>query len=122
MVQTSIYSGQNVNRAVIGSLAIAVMVLATMPAMAEDNSYDLLLRLSLILGSEKACGLQFNKSAIYEYIDENVSGDVSFVPMLKSLTEGNADSVAELSPDELAAHCNQVRRAAANLGFMGDEK
>jgi hypothetical protein len=52
--------------------------------------------------------LAANKSAIYQYIDKNVNGDASFIPMLKSLTEGNASSIAALSGDELAAHCGQV--------------
>jgi hypothetical protein len=103
------------------AIMITAMILAATPVRAEE-SYDLLLRLSLILASEKACGLQLNKSAIYQFIDKNVNGDVGFVPMLKSLTEGNADSIAALSPDELAAHCSQVRRAAANLGFMENSK
>jgi hypothetical protein len=38
--------------------------------------------------------LAANKSAIYQYIDKNVNGDASFIPMLKSLTEGNASSIA----------------------------
>jgi hypothetical protein len=104
------------------AIIITAMILAATPVRAEDSSYDILMRLSLILGSEKACGLQLNKSAIYQYIDKNVNGDASFVLSLKSLTEGNASSIAALSRDELAAHCSQVRRAAAKLGFIGNEK
>jgi hypothetical protein len=84
-------------------LIITVMIAAT-PAMAEDSSYDTLLLLSPILGSEKACGLQLNKSAIYQYIDKNVNGDAGFIPMLKTSTEGYMSMIATLSSVELAAH------------------
>jgi hypothetical protein len=79
------------------------------------------MRLSLILGSEKSCGLQLNKSAIYQYIDQNVNGDAAFVPQLKALTEANTSIIAKFSHDELAVHCGQVRTAAAKLGFIGDD-
>lgn len=104
------------------ALIVTAMILAATPVMAEDSSYDTLLLLSPILGSEKACGLQLNKSAIYQYIDKNVNGDAGFIPMLKTSTEGIASTIAALSGAELAAHCSQVRRAAAKLGFLGNEK
>jgi hypothetical protein len=51
-----------------------------------------------------------------------LNGDAGFIPTLKSLTEGIASTIAALSGAELAAHCSQVRRAAAKLGFIGNEK
>jgi hypothetical protein len=42
------------------TMLITAMILTAAPVRAEDSSYDILLRLSPILGSEKACGLQLN--------------------------------------------------------------
>jgi hypothetical protein len=103
-------------------MLITAMILTAAPVRAEDSSYDILLRLSPILGSEKACGLQLNKSAIYQYIDKNVNGDANFVLQLKVLSEDNTRMIVALSAADLAAHCSQVRRAAAKLGFMDSSR
>jgi hypothetical protein len=101
-------------------MRIAVLLalsLVSIPARAFDPNLDY--QLATILGSEEACGLKYDQSAIESFINKNVDPkDMSFAGSLVNLTNGVKFQIQSMSESSLTAHCTQIRRVAKQYGFV----
>lgn len=72
-----------------------------------------------LLGSEQACDLVFDQTAVAAYIDKTVpADDMEFPPMLDMMTRGTEVQVGEMTQSRKTAHCRQVERAAKANGMI----
>jgi hypothetical protein len=101
----------------LAGIATAVAVVGITSVYGEDST-RVALNLGSVLGSEKACGLAYDREAINRFIAEHVSAtDMSFPSSLNVLTEGTKNQIESMSESSLTAHCTQIRRIAKQYGF-----
>jgi hypothetical protein len=99
-------------------LALAACLIA-MPALAYEPATNVAVDLAGILGSEEACDLVINPDAVKAYIAERVDPAViDFASDLRTLSQGAAYNIGQLSPVALVAHCEAVKRSAAHYGLI----
>lgn len=66
-------------------MGIALATILAVPAMAGEPNYEVANGLASVLGSEQACGLKYDQSAIERYVAKKVGvDDMSFPLLLKS--------------------------------------
>jgi hypothetical protein len=82
------------------------------------DSMQIAMDLGSVLGSEEACGLEFDQSAIAGFIEDKVAADdMSFASNLQTMTMGQEYQLADYSKSALTAHCTQISRVAKSYGF-----
>jgi hypothetical protein len=93
------------------------------PAIADDNpqlvdAEKVTVTLGPVLGSETACGLEYDVDVIKNFIIKHVdAGNAWFPDLLQSATTAWEITTKEMSPSRLAIHCVQIRRVAKQYGF-----
>jgi len=102
-------------------IIFAIAVSAT-PAISQSfESMQLAMNLGTVLGSEEACGLQYDQSAISAWIDQNVEpSDMEFASSLNMMTGGTRYAIEDMSQSALTAHCRTIERTARHFGFVHD--
>jgi hypothetical protein len=77
-------------------------------------------QLAEIIGSEKDCALNFDKSGIEAFIVKNVpADDLEFARTLETYTWLAGLKLDKMgSSTQLAAHCFQIKRSAEALGLL----
>jgi hypothetical protein len=100
--------------------ALVLVAVLAAPAAAQDlQSMKLSNELGTVLGSEEACGLTFDRTAIERFIETRVkANDMGFANLLNSMTRGTRIQIKEMSEAHKAAHCAQTRRVARTNGFV----
>jgi hypothetical protein len=68
-------------------MGIALATILAVPAMAGEPNYEVANGLASVLGSEQACGLKYDQSAIERYVAKIGVDDMSFPLLLKSITD-----------------------------------
>ena len=97
-------------------MAVPALVTAT-TALAADRSYSSE-SLVMLLSSEKACDLAYEKEAIEAYV-KHFADQQQSIPNLGSEVALQRDYVIKvMTPSTLIAHCAQVRSAAKLYGFI----
>lgn len=97
---------------------IATVILV--PSIAEAKSNRGLAKLMApVLASETYCGLEYNQSAIVDWIDRNsIPGDLNFIKQLSARTNLEDVLTRQKSGGILTAHCRAIKRAAEHYGLM----
>ena len=96
---------------------LAALSLVSKSVRAFDSNVDY--QLATILGSEEACGLKYDQSAIESFINKKVDPkDMSFAASLSNMTDGIKFEIKSMSESSLTAHCTQIRRVAKHYGFV----
>lgn len=102
-------------------MGIVLAAIFAVPATAGVPNFEVANGLASVLGSEQACGLKYDQSAIERYVAKKVGADdMSFPLLLKSITEGVKAQIAGMSQSELTAHCTQICRTAKYYGFVAE--
>lgn len=104
----------------IKSLFLAALVLAT-PALADSDMDMMKLAngLGSVLASEEPCHLAYDQSAIQAFIAKKADPEnLTFAPMLNTMTTGIGLQIADMSPSALTAHCAAITRTAVAYGFI----
>ena len=97
---------------------VALTLVSTSLAHA-GSSTDIADQLGQVLGSEKGCALDYDKTAIEHFISEHVdAGDMDFTKSLDAHTWVTEREIKQMSQSSLAAHCTQIRRVAKQNGFI----
>lgn len=98
----------------------ALLLAATAPAIPQNmESVRIAQELGAVIGSEDACGLNYNQAAIEQFVDDRVrDDDMGFTRNLNVFTQGAHFDIAEMSESSLTAHCRQIRRVARSFGFI----
>ena len=96
---------------------IAGFWLSTAAAFAQtDTNLSAVENLGTILGSESACGVTLDTTAIKQWIGANVSAeDMTFTDYLGMYTRVTQRSFKDMSPTLKEAHCTQVKRVVEKL-------
>jgi len=103
--------------ALIGAFLIAS--LATPVGAQSLESMRIAQELGDVIGSEDACGLEYDQVAIEQFIDDRVrDDDMGFTSSLNLFTEGARYQFMEMSESSRTAHCRQIRRVARSFGFI----
>jgi hypothetical protein len=106
----------------IGAAALALLMTSG-AAMADDDpqlakAEAITYTLGPILGSEKACDLEYNVDVIKDFILKHVAADNAYFPdVLQTATSGWEIMTKEMSPSRLEIHCVQIRRVAKQYGL-----
>lgn len=88
-------------------------------AAAEDADPMLPFSLGDLIGSEKACGLAFDQSAIERFIEARApAADLEFMGNVDGSAAIAASDFAGFTESQKTAHCAQARRVARNYGFI----
>lgn len=100
-------------------LVIVAALVAAWAGLARAEDAMLAFKLGDVLGSEKACGLQFDQDAIRRFIETNASaGDMGFTGDMNGAAEIMADRIARFTQSQRTAHCTQIGRVAKANGFV----
>lgn len=101
------------------SLAIASVIAGFSSAAHAETAWSFVNNLSLVIVSEKACGLKYDQSAIAAFIEKNVpKDDMTFASNLKLASGSNSRDVGTMGESEKTAHCTQIKRVAKTYGFI----
>lgn len=96
-------------------IAARALLLAA-PALADQS---LAFEFGGLLGSEKACNLDFDPAAIERYVAEKVEpSDMEFLSNMNLAADVMARDVERFTPSRRTAHCAQVRRVAESLDLV----
>ncbi|WP_421980506.1 signal recognition particle [Roseibium sp.] len=75
--------------------------------------------LGSVLGSEQACNLRYNQSAIQQFIADHIpASDMQFAGQLMIMTQGSEYELQNMSTSVRTAHCTQTARVAKSYGFI----
>lgn len=101
-----------------GILAITAGLM--MPAVGQGfDSIQIASNLGTVLGSEEACGLEYDQAAVASFIEAEVpADDMSFATTLQTMTMGQEYQLEDMSKSALTAHCTQISRVAKSYGFV----
>jgi len=101
---------------------VAALVSASWPAAAQMSDLERLqvaTDLGTVLGSEAACDLSYDHSAIAAFVEERVpADDMAFPSTLNMMAGGTEFEVQGMSQSLKTAHCTQIRRIAKSYGFI----
>jgi hypothetical protein len=99
------------------TIAIAAILVLIGPVAAMAAPKPTPQQLGEIIGSEKACALNFDKSGIEAFIVKNVpANDLDFTTKLETSTWLTGLKLDKMGNTQLAAHCFQIKRSAGALG------
>lgn len=104
-------------------LAAAVAPLSASPAFAWGTTDRMHVAMSLgdLLASGKACGFEYDREAIFRFIDSKVpADDMKFPSTLDMYTDLAAHNLEKMSQAQLATHCYQIMRSAKANGILSD--
>ncbi len=103
---------------VLGILTALVGLTSSASAQSLDT-FQLANDLGSVLGSEAACGLQFDQSAISAFIETKVKADdMSFASTLQTMVMGHEHQLQQMSVSAKTAHCTQIARVAKSYNFI----
>lgn len=96
-------------------ISVSVVLAGSVSSVAASNVAR---SLGEFLGSEKACKLQINYSAVQKYIRENVdAGDLEFTSLMQSAATVTEYQYGNMSTGLQVAHCEQMTRLGRQLGL-----
>jgi hypothetical protein len=102
----------------LAAIALTFTIISSSVSAAKDTGLEIAINLGSVLGSETACGLEYDENAIQAFIVKHVDADdMSFAPTLETQTGGWKRLTEKMSASLLAAHRTQIRRVAKQYGF-----
>lgn len=104
-------------------LSVAAVVVSastnTVSAWSDLDRMTMATALGDMLGSEQACGFEYDQSAIEAYVDKHVpADDMNFSSMLSMMTDGAKFQIDDMTSSQKTAHCRQIGRVAKANGFI----
>ncbi len=100
-------------------LAVLVIAFAAPVSAQSFQSMQLATDLGTVIGSEAACHLTFDQTAIQSWIDGHVDpSDMGFPGTLNMMVEGTMYNLGSMSDSAMTAYCRAVERTARHYGFI----
>jgi hypothetical protein len=100
-------------------ISFTVLVLTGMTAIAQDQEPTYSAEsLVMMLSSEEACKLSYDKEAIERYVKHNSDRHLTIPNLGWLVTSARDYTVNKMSPSTLVAHCTQVRETAKHYDFI----
>jgi hypothetical protein len=116
MLRTGMFAAGN---AVLPILGCAVVLFATSPARAEDDTSSVAIFLGEVLGAEDFCGLKYDQAAVQSYMDKNVKkNDADFVSLLRMVTGWTKYRDGTMSVADKTDECSGIEQTARSFGFI----
>ena len=105
--------------AVLLTVACMVVLSATRPAQAVEDSSGVAISLGEVLGAEDFCGLKYDQAAVKSFMDKNVSkDDAEFARLLRMVTGWTRYRDGTMSVADKTDECSGIAVTARSFGFI----
>lgn len=99
-------------------IALALALLAS-PAHAYEDATATAFTLGSVLGSEVACKLSLDASAVGAFVAERVDpAEMGFANYLGSIAKATSAQIEAMTEAAKAAHCKAIAGSAAHYGLL----